>query len=484
MAYPKWVPLPTKDEEYVLLALRQNDRVKDLCLTTSATSLGRLFAIMNGTFPVLEKLALTVLHCAYEEASEDECPRLPPAFQAPHLRCLVLNGVGYVADRGLPLLTSLSGLVIIVFRGIPDSAFLPFETLASHLQFIPRLESLEIEFDFSIHSDDIDAWEAPTNVLDAERISLPNLSRIKFQGDGDYLEGLVGWINAPHLTNFDANCFDPPPSTLHLSRLVSAAPGLRFSVASIKFSGKKIYDSKVTIYMAVSEETLDRQPYSAPFKLVFASSPLDVQIASTGQICASLTPMLSTVKTLHVDRVGGRWQFELDVDFEAAAWHDLLRPFCNVEKLQVGAGLMKDLSVALCANGNRRSKEILPKLWKITRPDYTRFRDVFDGFIAARKDVGQQIVKRRRPHNRYSVRDQVDDSEEDSNGGDDEDEDGEEGEEGEGEEGATDLGTEDEREERHDNSNTDTKPDPDPGTDDGFESSTVLDSDSELYVEY
>jgi hypothetical protein len=327
-------------------------------------------------------------------------------------------------------------------------------------------------------------------VLDAKQISLPNLSRIKFQGDSDYLEGLIGRINAPLLTNFHATFFETPSSTLpHLSRLVSAASELRFSVASIKFSGKRIDDFNVTIYMAVSEETLDQQPYSAPFQLGFYSPPLDVQVASTGQICAALTPMLSTVKTLHLDLVGGRWQFGPDGGIEAARWHDLLRPFCNVEKLQVDAGLMKDLSVALCANDNGRSREILPKLWKITRPDYTRFRDVFDGFIAAREDTGQRIVKRQRPHNRYSFRDQEDDNEEDSNGGDDEDEEGEEGEEEERwEEGAIDLGTEDEREQRHGNSNTvsntDTKPDPDPGTDDGFESSTVLDSDSEFYVEY
>jgi hypothetical protein len=167
MAYPGMVPLPTKDEERVLLALRKNDRVRDLCLSTSTTSLGRLFAVMNGTFPVLEELALSVLQDADEDESEDDeidCLQLPQAFQAPHLRCLELNGVGYVADRGLPLLTSLSGLVIIVLRGIPVSTYLPLETLVSRLPFIPQLEYLEIEFDFSTPSDDINAWEVPTNM--------------------------------------------------------------------------------------------------------------------------------------------------------------------------------------------------------------------------------------------------------------------------------------------------------------------------------
>jgi hypothetical protein len=45
--------------------------------------------------------------------------------------------------------------------------------------------------------------------------------------------------------------------------------------------------------------------------------------------------------------------------------------------------------------------DILPDLRKILRPDGARFRDAFDGFIAARRDKGQQIVKRRHDPIRY-----------------------------------------------------------------------------------
>ena len=66
-----------------------------------------------------------------------------------------------------------------------------------------------------------------------------------------------------------------------------------------------------------------------------------------------------------------------------------------MNKLQVD-GQLWELFRALSPNDNGPSMDILPDLPKIVRPDGARFRDAFDGFIAARRDTGQHIVKRRR----------------------------------------------------------------------------------------
>ena len=57
---------------------------------------------MNGIFPVLEDLALTVEYPVADE--EPDCPRLPQSFQAPRLRNLELAQVGDVVVEGLHLL--------------------------------------------------------------------------------------------------------------------------------------------------------------------------------------------------------------------------------------------------------------------------------------------------------------------------------------------------------------------------------------------
>lgn len=112
--------------------------------------------------------------------------------------------------------------------------------------------------------------------------------------------------------------------------------------------------------MARSEQTLDRWPQFAPFQLAFLCDPLNIQVASAGDICTALTSTLSAVQRLHLDDFDvGRWRVGPEGDIENARWHDLLWPFHNVENLQVDAGLMEDLSVALRPNDNGSSMGLL-----------------------------------------------------------------------------------------------------------------------------
>jgi hypothetical protein len=151
--------------------------------------------------------------------------------------------------------------------------------------------------------------------------------------------------------------------------------------------------------MAGSEGCLDKSPEFAPFQLGFLCEMLDVQVTHAGQICNALAPMLQVVERLHLDFHGWRlnWQPEPQDEIQPTQWHNLLRPFQNVEKLQIDARLMEDLSIALYVEDDEPStEEILPKLSKLTRPDYVTFGDSFERFIAARQARGQFIVKRRR----------------------------------------------------------------------------------------
>ena len=487
-------PLPAKDEKGVLLALQRHDRVRYIDIYALSDSAGNLFAVMNGLFPVLEHLVLCVEYPDFDEdEDEDEsegnkidCPRLPPTFQAPHLQYLDLNRVGNLGEEGLPLLASLSGLVSLTLIGIPVSFYLPLQYLASRLSLMPQLENLGLEFNYYVPSDDIGR-----ELANVERISLPNLSDIFFKGDSSYLEGIAARITAPLLTSFSATFLTEPSSALpHLSGLLTSALELRLPVASIKFSGTRVDDPNVAICMASSEQTLDHWPHFAPFHIVFYCEALNVQVASAERLCSALTPMLSAVAKLHLDLDGGRWHFEDDDDIEDATWLDLLRPFRKVEKLQVDGGLMDDLSFALCSNDNGPTTDILPALSKLTRPDYTRFGETFDKFIATRREAGQHITKRRRPpipHSDSEEDGDDDDDDDDSDLYEDEDESSSE-EDGEGdeddeeqEEPEVELRVEDEREEV--DPNTDTETHRDSGTNDDLEISTELDSDSDLDFE-
>ena len=485
-------PLPATDEKGVLLALQKHDRIRYIDIYASSNSAEKLFAVMNGPFPVLEHLALCV---EYPDMDEDEdedesegnetnCPRLPPTFQAPHLQYLDLNRVGNLGEEGLPLLASLSGVVSLTLIGIPVSFYLPLEYLASRLSLMPQLECLGLEFNYYVPSDDIGR-----ELANVKRISLPSLSGIFFKGDSSYLEGIAARITAPLLTSFSATFLtEPSSSLLHLSGLLSSALELRLPVASIKFSGTRVDDPNVAICMASSEQTLDRWPQFAPFHIVFYCEALNVQVASAERICSALTPMLSVVEKLHLDLDGGRWQLGDEGDIEDATWLNLLRPFREVEKLQVDVGLIDDLSLALCSNDNGPTTDILPELCKLTRPDYARFGDAFDKFIAIRREAGRYITKRRRPPIPHSDSEEEEGDDDDSDLEEDEDEsnseeDEEEDEEDLGqEEPEVELGVEDERDEV--DPNTDTETDPGSGNNDDLDISTELDSDSDVDSEY
>jgi hypothetical protein len=481
ISYDGRQPLTAQDEEGALLALQKHDYVRFIHLCASTATLDKLLAAMNGPFPLLDNLGL----CAEpSDSGEDESeggqldyPRLPQSFQAPHLRQLDLTRVGNATEVGLPVLASLTSLVDLILVGIPASSYLSLDSLVLHLSLMPKLEFMDLEFEFHIPSDDIarERIDGPN----VKQISLPNLTGMFFEGPSSYLERLAAQITAPHLTLFRATLLDQPSSALpHLSALLTTAAGLRFPIARIKFPSTRVFDPYVAVYMANSDHTLDRQPHFSPFRLIFQSRSLYAQVAATGKICAALAPMLSVVGILHLAFDGPRWWTPHDRHIENARWHDLLRPFCKVEKLQVDANLW-DLSHALSPNDDGLSMEILPELRKILRSGNARFRDAFDGFIAVRRDAGRHIVKRRRVAILYldsedSAGEEDDADEEDSHGEEEQEQEGNEGE------GDVEPRVEDDREAEEGGYNSDSESD---GTDDDPGFLTEIDSDTDSEVD-
>ena len=459
-------PLSAKDEEGVLLALQKHDRIRriHLCASTG-TTLDKLFAVLNGSLPLLDNLGLCIEPSNADEnesvSNELELPRLPQSFQAPHLDHLDLSGVGNLTEVGLPLLATLFNLVSLTLAMTPASRYLSLNYLTLCLSLMPQLKHLDLVFEFCVLSDDI-ARKPINNPPNVRQIPLSNLTGFFFHGDSSYLEALAARITVPHITTFNATFLDEPSSTLpHLSGLLTTAAGLRFPTALIKFSSPRLRDPMVTIWMANSEQTLGHQQLFPPFRIGFPSSSLYAQVTSAGKMCTALTPMLSEVGILHLYFNETRsWSLH-DRPIDNARWYALLRPFREVKKLHVD-GQLWGLSRALSPDDSGPSMEILPELRKILRWDGARFSGAFDGFIAARRDAGQHIVKRWRTL--YS------------------DGEGREGEDGrqEDNEGRFTLGFADERgEDEESSSSTYTGSDLDFGTDHEPGILTEIDSDSD-----
>ena len=470
--------LPAKDEQGALLALQKRDRIRSIDLCASTSNLDKILAVMNEPFPKLEDLALSVKHKGWEDPPDP--PQFPSTFQAPRLRYLDLNKM--LNEEGLPQLPSLSGLQYLRLTGIIEPTDLPLECLVSSLSLMPQLKYLGLGFYSPFFSDDI-AREM-VDLPNVKQILLPKLSEIFFSGDSRYLDGLAARIRSPSLEKFYVTFPKEPTSTLrHLSELLSTAENLRCPIASIEFSGTQVDDPKVTIRMCGLEPTIECWPQFACFQIIFWCRPLNIQVASARQICAALTPVLSAVKKLHLYLGGAHWQPDREGDIEPAAWRGLLRPFCKVEKLHIDPCLIWDLTLALGSNDVARSKEILPELCKLTRPDYARFREAFDEFIAGRREVGQHIRKCRRPPMPWFGNDR--EEEDDGDGDDDDDDDDDDDEDSGGGENESEIdGEEDEgrdaeggQEQGDSESESHMASDPDSWTSDGSGCCTELDSD-------
>ena len=123
-------------------------------------------------------------------------------------------------------------------------------------------------------------------------------------------------------------------------------------------------------------KTLDYCPWLAPSQIRLLVPSVKRAVASRGKICATLTPVLSAVKEPPV---------RLDLDWgllraRAGKRYRGCKTIRSAETVLRGwrsCTLMRPLKVnlypALCPNDDALSTEILPELWKLTRPDYARF---------------------------------------------------------------------------------------------------------------
>jgi hypothetical protein len=183
-----------------------------------------------------------------------------------------------------------------------------------------------------------------------------------------------------------------------LNEFLTAAEELRYPVCSFAFSGPTEDDPGVSIVVGGLEEFVDQSAEDAPFRIRFpCDERLDVQVTCAARISTALAPMLSTVERLHLGYYATRWVKGLPPEIPREAWFELLRPFSNVQKLQLDTAMTSELSFALCPEDGPPAEGILPKLSKLLRPHHARFEGKLDPFIAARQAAGQPISKRRCP---------------------------------------------------------------------------------------
>ena len=353
-----WPPLPLivsvgiydkeRSMDNIIAALEHNDRVCQIKFDCFANSPASPFecitnsAAMQKPFPELTHLNIVVWNGN---------PILPISFlgtTAPRLQSLKLDGVPF---PGLPkLLLSATHLVKLDLHRISSGSILP-ETMATSLSVLTSLENLRLCFQGSqTRSAVVESRRPPPPLI--TRPILPSLTKIKFEGDSEYLEEILARIDAPrlidlHVTFLDHDIFDAP----QLFQFISRRPTLRASE-----NGYIALNSR-TIFVKFPSQTSDHGVLSVEMERK------DEMRTSRDEICHSHG--ISGLENIYIFEERGYLPQRQD-NVENSLWLDLLRLFVAVKNLYLSKEFVPRIAPALqLALVRGKTTEVLPNLENI-----------------------------------------------------------------------------------------------------------------------
>lgn len=330
------------DEESVILAFQQQERVHRIHVAASITVLCSFFKAMNCEFPMLETLSLRL------SPETRTGLRLPEHFLAPLLCNLTLSNISLPTQS--PLLRQAEDLITLQLSNAPASSEFDPAHLVAHLLGMPHLKTLIIQFYRPIPKRRFENSARPTPIM------LPSLKSLVFRGSSTYLEGLLARIDAPLLTTFNVELFNQ--LTFNLSRMLQFVR--RTGEFSFRFVEMQFDKEFVSLIMVPCfDERTSR--YHPTLVVCVKCQPLGWQAACVSQICHELEPVLAGVEylTLGFHKDGSvPWEDEIDLEM----WDGLLRTFAGVQSLRLSGALVGDLFRSLQLDKEELPLDQLPKL--------------------------------------------------------------------------------------------------------------------------
>ena len=275
-------PAP-EDEDNIMAALKQSNRITSISLTVTSSLLERLSAIEE-PFSELEHLVLLT--------RDNVQLTLPNTFRwGPRLRCLHLTRIAF--PTLLQLLHSSRNLVDLQLHGVHNPRHFSLEALTNTLSGMAWLQSL------SLHCLPTDYYLAPSSPP-GERVVLPVLTRLDFRGFAEYLDCLVARIDAPRLREIEVTFFNS------YNRMFDLSPLAKFiDRTGMHTSHRRAHI--LSLERAISISLI--QPGSATcLKLRLLREPMSEQRTFIGQVCIHFSALLFNVEDLRISATRpSRW---------------------------------------------------------------------------------------------------------------------------------------------------------------------------------
>jgi hypothetical protein len=375
---PESKPPSPEDEESLVTALREPDRISEIWLTITGSLSNRLAIKMQNAMPWLETLRLM--------SQDMHEPLLPDKFlggSAPRLSAISLYGVAFPAFP--KLLLSTNGLTSLELYHIPISGYFSPEALVLGLSAMTQLKSLIINFDFwmsHFHVNNLYTHPQGHTVL-------PALTNFKFSGDNEYLEAIVSRIDTPLLELADLRFFNRFAFEIpHLSYFIRRTSHLALP------THVKIAVSGCGFSVALDHQT--GTPHTSPVQLFLQITcrHFHSQLTTIPPISAQLSPFFSGVGLLELYAFPPVASGHNALDL--AQWVELLRPFSSVETLCVIDELVLDIARVLQLVTSEQDLGFFPALREISLGNSQELAAALDAiapFIGARQlSSGRSVV--------------------------------------------------------------------------------------------
>ena len=366
--------IAVEDEEGIMLALKQRDRIRRIRLEIPIRNLQRLVVSIDEEYPILEYLTMAPLF-----GNKSTKLILPETLRAPRLRHLGL--FGFAIPRDSQLLTTAVGLVTLCLAMADPSTYFPPNVLLRWITFMTQLKTLVVLFYFPVPNRYVERQPSPGH------LTLPNLRHFWFRGVSAYMEAFVRRISAPRLQKFQILFFEELTFSIpHLVQFMDTTENLKFTDGKLQ-----LFDGYVDVEVYPREEAEDETEMYA-FHIRIHCWHLDWQVSSVAQILNALGQRFSAVEYLILEHKEHSRSSKEHNDVDRAEWHKLLKPFSNVKTLCFDEGFVKELSRCLQPEDGEDPLELLPELQELTYSGNGDTGDAFTSFVDARQSSGHVVT--------------------------------------------------------------------------------------------
>jgi hypothetical protein len=377
--------IPHDQDDDLIAALEQVDRVHRIELIITNSEVQDVFAAMQNPFPALTHLDITGIDSEFE----DEVIQLPYGLMgesAPSLQHLRFDAISCPI---LPeLLSSARGLVSLQLEDIPANGigYISPKYLVGALAVLDSLRTLCIKFP-SWRDPPLGVRESPDSSTHAV---LPALTHFVFRGDCDYLEVLVAYIDTPRVKDVQIEYLTPevedPVEARQLSQLIDRTANLGFAQfrrAQVIFDFDNAY-IKLDRPQGECRQALFSLTIRDKAPLAKLEFPVPRIVGVLGQLAIVLSNVVHL--SIHVENHGKRDRMD------NSKWLPFFHLFPAVEALHVSGTLAGHIGTVLEHIAEERVTDVLSALRLLRLGDGDELVGSADQFLAWCQCTGRPVT--------------------------------------------------------------------------------------------